>query len=107
MMIPFQVINHLKTNTMTDIFETLSKSFAPLPTMELAAIWLDKPVVTNEGKTVRLCRGHQVLVVNDKLVDVVDDPSHQVLKVFGKSNSDFSILLVDLCNFDLLTIKLP
>jgi bifunctional pyridoxal-dependent enzyme with beta-cystathionase and maltose regulon repressor activities len=75
--------------------------------MELAAIWLDKPVVTNEGKTVRLCKEQQVLVVNDEIVDMVDEPSHQVLKVFGKSNSDFSILLVNLCTFDLLTIKLP
>ena len=91
---------------MTDILETLAKSFAPLPTMELAAIWLEKPVVTNEGKTVRLTKGHQVLVVDNELTDVVDEPSHQVLKVFGKSNSDFSILLVDLITFDLLTIKL-
>jgi len=91
---------------MTDILETLAKSFAPLPTMELVAIWLEKPVVTNEGKTVRLTKGHQVLVVDNELTDMIDDPSHQVLKVFGKSNSDFSILLVDLITFDLLTIKL-
>jgi len=91
---------------MTDILETLAKTFEPLPTMELAAIWLEKPVVTNEGKTVRLTKGHQVLVVDNELTDMIDDPSHQVLKVFGKSNSDFSILLVDLITFDLLTINL-
>jgi len=91
---------------MTDILETLAKTFEPLPTMELVAIWLEKPVVTNEGKTVRLTKGHQVLVVDNELTDMIDDPSHQVLKVFGKSNSDFSILLVDLITFDLLTIKL-
>ena len=92
---------------MTDIFETLAKTFTPMPTMKLAAIWLDNPVFTSDGKTVRLCKGQQVLVRDNQLVDLdIETPSHQVLEVFGKSNSDFSILLVNLITFDLLTIKL-
>lgn len=82
--------------------DTFKNFFVPLPVMELDAIWVTerKLIVfcseTNEIKRkVRIIAGDMVLIENGELKDVVDYPTHKIVKCMGRHDSDLHFILED------------
>ena len=74
--------------------------------MELAAIWLNKPLrVPGHGEIRRLASGHFVRIINDQLIDDVV-PSHMVLQCRGGVSSNFRIIVQELNTGEITTVKL-
>jgi hypothetical protein len=77
--------------------------------MELAAIWMEKPIVTSNERTVRLTNGHEVRVENGKIVDCSPDKpaTHKILGCYGTvSSSSLGMVLMDLKTNEPLTLKI-
>ena len=92
---------------MNDLFNGLKGLFAPtMQVTQLAAIWLEKAIQTGETKTMRIAPGDKVLIKGNEIADVVDKPSHVILKCFGKPTSDFSIEVSDLETGDITIVNL-
>jgi len=72
----------------------------------LAAIWLEKPVKTSEGKKVRICPDCLVWVKDGSLVDGEGEPTHKVIECRGTLVSLFEMDLQNLITNELITIKL-
>lgn len=91
-------------------FEDLFKSIGRLYTeqRELSAIWLERPVITGEGRTVRIAPEATVRIQDGCIVDVSPEApaTHKVLACFGTLNSQFEITLVNLTTSEPLQIKL-
>lgn len=73
---------------------------------ELAAIWLEKPLLTANGKTVRICPDTLVCVKDGELVDCHGEPTHKVIGCLGAMYSQFEFTLIDLKTNEPLQIKL-
>lgn len=73
---------------------------------ELAAIWLEKPLITGQGKTIRIAPGALVTVENESLVDCTGKPTHKVIACFGTLNSQFEMTLIDIITNEPMQIKL-
>lgn len=63
---------------------------------ELAAIWLNKPILTAGGRTMRIAPGSLVKIENGLLVDCIDKPSHKVLACYGTLINQFELTVIDL-----------
>lgn len=73
---------------------------------ELAAIWLERPLITARGKSIRIAPDELVAVKNGCLVDCIDKPTHKVIACFGTLNSQFEMTLIDLITNEPMQIKL-
>jgi hypothetical protein len=76
--------------------------------MELAAIWMEKPVVTETERTVRLTEGHKIRVEDGKIVDCEPGKpaTHKILGCFGTvSSSSLGFTLMDINSNEPLTLK--
>lgn len=73
---------------------------------ELAAIWLDKPLNTPFGRTMRLTKDSLVKIENGELVDFTGEPSHKVIACFGTLVNQFELTLIDLKTNEPLQFKL-
>lgn len=52
--------------------------------MKLAAIWVTPPVITANGKTVRITKGDLIKAENGRLIDCNDNiPTHEVKECMG------------------------
>ena len=95
---------------MLDKFEDIFRSISRLYTeqRELAAIWLERPVVTGEGRTVRIAPEATVRIQDGVLVDVSPEApvTHKVIACFGTLNSQFELTLIDLATSEPTQIKL-
>lgn len=89
---------------LTDIFSSVGKLYTEK--RELAAIWMEKPVNTSEGKKVRICPDCLVWVKDGKLVDGDGEPTHKVIECRGTLVSQFELDLQDLKTNEVTTIKL-
>jgi hypothetical protein len=89
-----------------DMFSSMSKLYTEQ--RELAAIWLHKPLVTGEGRTVRIAPEATVCVVEGVLTDCTPElpPTHKVLACFGTLTSQFEMTLIDLKTNEPLQYKL-
>ena len=66
---------------------------------ELAAIWLEKPIITGSGLTARISSGELVSVNADgRLVDATEQApvTHKIIAVFGTLVNQFELTLIDL-----------
>lgn len=86
------------------IFDSFSKLFTEQ--RELAAIWLERPLITARGKSIRIAPDELVAVKNGCLVDCLDKPTHKVIACFGTLNSQFEMTLIDLITSEPMQIKL-
>lgn len=93
---------------MEDLFNSIASSISKLYTeqRELAAIWLNKPVVTSKGRTVRIAPDDLITIENGLLVDNKETPTHKIIACFGTLNSQFEITVVDLSTNEPSQIKL-
>jgi len=76
---------------------------------ELAAIWLETPVITGSGKTPRIAPGEMVRVNADgRIVDITPDQpaTHKVIGCYGTLVSQFEFTLVSLADNQPLQLKL-
>lgn len=89
---------------MHDLFKSIGDLYTKQ--RELAAIWLDKSVVTGEGKTLRIAEGATVAIKDGELVDVADKPTHKVLACFGAMSNQFEIAVINLETNEPSIIKL-
>lgn len=72
---------------------------------ELAAIWLEKPLLTATGSTSRITPGAIVRVENGKLVNC-GEPTHKVIGCLGTLINQFEFVLTDIHSNQPITIKL-
>lgn len=89
---------------LTDVFSSVGKLYTEK--RELAAIWLEKPIKTSEGKKVRICPDCLVWVKDGELVDGQGEPTHKVIECRGTLVSQFELDLQDLKTKEVITIKL-
>ena len=74
--------------------------------MELAAIWLNRPVTFGDGtRTARLAEHAIVRVVNDEIVDC-GEPTHVVVHLMGGISSGFAILIESISDNEVTELKL-
>lgn len=64
--------------------------------MELAAIWMQTPVLTARGRTARIAPGELVKIEGGKIVDAIDGPTHKVIGCIGTLYNKFELTLLDL-----------
>ena len=96
---------------MKSFFEDLTsvmKSQSELYTKsrELAAIWIDKGIMTGEGKQSRICPDTFVWVKDGKFSEGEGEPTHKVLACRGTLINQFEFDLLDLKTNEQITIKL-
>jgi len=89
---------------LNDMFSSIGKLYTEK--MELAAIWMDKPVKTSEGKKVRICPDCLVWVKDGELIDGEGEPTHKVIECRGTLVSQFEMDCMDLETKEIITIKL-
>jgi hypothetical protein len=90
---------------MKEFFEGLGDLYTK--EFELAAIWLERPLLTATERTVRIAPGHLVAVEDGKLVDVFIKPTHKVIGCYGTiANTSLSFILIDIENNQPLTLKI-
>ena len=81
-------------------FDNIFKGIGDLYTeqRELAAIWLENPIMTVEGKTVRLAPDALVKVTDGKLIHLPEGehPTHKVIMCLGTLVNQFQIVVIDL-----------
>ena len=95
------------------IFEVLGKALAPsTKVMPLAAIWLDKSIMT-ETTTVkptrRICQDMRIRVEGTEIVDITESnkATHQITECRGTvSNSVLEISVIDLKTQEITTINM-
>lgn len=96
------------TEVLDTFFKAIGDSYNFLNNVHpLAAIWLTKPLVTQQGRTVRIRDGHLVKVEEGKLVDCTDEPTHLILQCFGADSHSFSVKAKNLETGKEETIYLP
>lgn len=89
---------------MEDFFKSLNRLYTEQ--RPLAAIWLTKPVITKQGKTVRIAPEMEVKIENNELVDCIGEPTHKVLDCLGTLYNQFELVLLDLKTMQPHIIKL-
>lgn len=96
--------------TKSQLLEDLAKSLMSLYTesRELAAIWLNKALITAKGRTIRLAPDAEIAVVNGAVVDVTDTQpaTHRVIGCYGTLVDQFEISVVNIETLDPSIIKL-
>lgn len=90
-------------NTLTTFFETLNDLHTK--SMELAAIWLEHPVQTSEGRTVRIAPGVLINVVDGK-IQGQGELTHKVIGCYGTLYNQFEISVMEISNNQISIIKL-
>lgn len=88
---------------MDSIFQSLgsilqAQSDLFIKPQSLAAIWLEKSVITGQGKTCRIAPDATVMVQDGVLVDCVGKPSHKVIGCFGTLVNQFELTLIRLAD---------
>jgi len=75
---------------------------------ELAAIWLERPLITGEGRVCRIAPDATVCVRNGQLIDCSEDnkPTHKVIGCIGTLINQFELTLISLEDNSPLQIKL-
>lgn len=73
----------------------------------LTSVWLPTSLITEKERTIRIRKGHRIKVVNGKLEDCIDEPTHEVLECFVAQNPSFSIKVKNIENGKEEIIKLP
>lgn len=93
-------------NNFEDLFKSISRLYTEQ--QELAAIWLERAVVTGEGRTPRIAPEATVRIQDGGIVDVSPEApaTHKVIACFGTLNSQFELTLVNLETAQPLQIKL-
>lgn len=93
-------------NTLNDLFKGLNSLYT-IPG-ELAAIWLSTPLITGEGKTVRLAPEATVYILNNKMEDVTEDnpANYKVIGVYGTLVNQFEVWLTRIPDNEPLIIKI-
>lgn len=89
-----------------NVFEMLSNICRPLPVMELAAIWLERPLKMSDHTSRRITEGDFVYCENGELKDCYLPPTHCITSLRGRGNSDFEISVMDIKTKELQKIKL-
>lgn len=89
---------------LTDIFASIGSLYTEQ--RELAAIWLEKPIQTSEGKKVRIDDTCYVWVENGRFVDGTGEPSHKVIATRGTLVNQFEFDVEEISTGIKTTIKL-
>lgn len=89
---------------MNNIFESLTWLYTE--PRELEAIWLNRSIQTPFGRTVRVTTGTLLKIVDGKLVDFTDEPTHKVIGCYGTLVNQFEITVLDLKTNEPSQIKL-
>lgn len=89
---------------MDNIFESISRLYTE--PRELNAIWLNRSIQTPFGRTVRVTHGTLLKIVDGKLVDYTDEPTHKVIGCFGTLVNQFEITVLDLKTNEPSQVKL-
>lgn len=63
---------------------------------KLAAIWLNKPVLTDEGITIRIRKGHKVTYNNGDMSATDSNFNKEILECYGTMINQYSIIVKDL-----------
>lgn len=93
---------------MNDILKNLGNILNPQHKVgPLAAIWIEKGLVTKEGKKHRLAPGDFITVENGTLVDSTEDPTHVITSCNGKiDNTELFIVCADIKTYQLEKVDL-
>ena len=85
-----------------EIFNNLTEQ------QELAAIWLNKPLITGEGRTSRIAPDATVCVKGGLVIDCSNDnkATHKVIGCIGTLYNHFEITVIDLLTNEPMQIKL-
>lgn len=89
---------------MFELFASISKLYNE--PMELAAIWLNRSLLTAQGKTWRLAPDALVCIENGELVDCLNEPTHKVIGCFGTLVGQFEVTLINIQTSEPLLIKI-
>lgn len=75
---------------------------------KLAAIWVNSPIITGEGKTSRLAAGAPLCIINGKITDCSEDnkPTHSILECYGTLVNQFELVCEDLETKETIIIKI-
>jgi hypothetical protein len=63
---------------------------------KLAAIWLNKPVLTDEGITLRIRKGHKINYADGYISATDNNFNKEILECYGTLINQFSLLVKDL-----------
>lgn len=89
---------------MLNYFSSISKLYTE--PMELAAIWLTRPLITAQGKTWRLAPDALVCIENGELVDCLGEPTHKVIGCFGTLVDQYEVTLINIQTNEPLLLKI-
>lgn len=73
---------------------------------DLAAIWLEKPLQTADGKKIRIAPDTLVTVKDGALIDSLEPPTHKIIGCYGTLVNQFELTLIRLADHEPLQIKL-
>lgn len=93
-------------NPFNDLFGSMHRLYTEQ--QELAAIWLEKPLLTATGSTSRITPGAIVRVENGRLTDCgsLAHATHKVIGCLGTMINQFEFVLTDIHTNEPITIKL-
>jgi hypothetical protein len=93
-----------ETSSLTDFFSGINDYYTKK--YELAAIWLDKPLITATDRTVRICPGTEVTLQDGFLTHCTGKPTHVVKACYGTlSNILLEFELQDLKTKEITTLN--
>jgi len=79
---------------MFDLFKQINDLYTN--PRELAAIWLNHAVATNEGKTVRICPGMRIMYEDERISLNAETFNKLILTCYGTSYDQFKIKVRDI-----------
>lgn len=93
---------------MTDILKLLGNVLNPIHKVgPLNAIWIEKGLVTKNGKVYRIAPGDFITIKDGKLIDSNDDPTHVITSCNGNiANTELFIVCADVKTFQLQKIDM-
>jgi hypothetical protein len=95
---------------MNDIFADMFSSMGKLYSeqRELAAIWLNKALVTGQGRTSRIAPENTVRIENGEMVDITPEKAatHKVIGCIGTLYNQFELTVISLSDNSPSQIKL-
>ncbi len=66
--------------------------------MKLPCIWLDKPIIVQGSKTVRVAQGDYIKANDGKLITCDNNPTHEVISCWGTLQDNWYIMALNLSN---------
>ena len=99
----------LKPDYVKEMFAGIAQSYADGYTklFKNAAIWLEKPIRTSRETKRRICSHDEICVLNGKLIDCDDKPTHVIIDTYGTLQDNIlEIECKDLSTGEVIRVRL-